>query len=68
MENKEFLKAQYNQKVYSESEKENFVREALAKQKEDVFDIFRQSVDGLITKRLLDFCDAHPAISSMDNR
>lgn len=67
MENKELLKAEYNAKVYSEAEKENFVREAVAQAKEDMFsDTFKHSVECLITKRLLDFCDAHPAIISMD--
>jgi hypothetical protein len=68
MENKEILKAEYNQKLYSESDKNNFVREAIAQTKEDFLSFFQQSVDSFITKRLLDFCDVHPAITSMDSK
>ena len=68
MENKENLKAQYNQKLYSEAEKDNFVREAVAKQKESVFESFKESIDCLITERLLAFCNAHPAIFKLEKQ
>lgn len=62
MEDKEILKAQYNQKLYSEGEKDNFVREAVAQAKEDIFDVFKLQVDSLITKRLLELCNAHKEV------
>lgn len=62
------LKKEYNQKLYSESDKNNFVREAIAQTKEEFFDLFRPQVESLILKRLLDFCQAHPAITSMDSK
>ncbi len=59
MENKELLKSEYNTKIYSESEKENLVREAVAQAKENFFEVLEPYVDSLITKKLLDFCNAH---------
>ena len=66
MEDKAILRAEYHKKIYSESEKNNFVREAVAQTREDFFSFFRESVEGLITERLLNFCTSHPAITSMD--
>ena len=67
MEDKAILRAEYHKKIYSESEKNNFVREAVAQTREDFFSFFRESVEGLITERLLNFCTSHPAITSMDS-
>lgn len=53
-------------KIYSEAEKNRFVQDAINDIFCSIFNKFEVHVESLMTKRLLEFCNAHPAITSMD--
>ncbi len=49
--------------IYDETEKDARVAQAVAENNNILFQMIEDHIDGLITRRLLDFCDAHPAIT-----
>ncbi|MBL9028967.1 MAG: hypothetical protein JNK42_00640 [Caedimonas sp.] len=55
-------------KIYSEAEKDRLVQDAINDIYGSIFKKFEEHVESLITGRLLAFCDAHPAITSMDTQ